>query len=176
MEKKYKHTLTLITPPPSSAENPVLQLGLFDQTAPENKSRAMDYVNELDATVVDKSTAQIIGIITTKEMEDHESIVMVTALAPVIGSYVFKTYSNVEEIIPTPNWKHYAIFSGELKRVSEQLQQSGIPFSFTGGPFLKPFFENQEKELLKTEARLRQQAKVDTDKKEKSAHRRKKII
>lgn len=164
--------LTLKSPPPSSAENPVLQLGLFDQAAPENKSRAMDYINPLDATVVDKSSAQIIGIITTKEKEDHESMVMVTALAPVVGSYVFKTYSNIEEISPTPNWKHYAVFSRELKDLAGRLLDSKVPFSFNGGPFLRPFFENQEKKLLETAARLQQQSKVSPGNKEKS-HRRK---
>lgn len=132
--------LTLLPMPENKAEKINVQLGLFDSTPAENLNRAMAYVNELDATVVQKQTARIISMVKTTAHPEHESIVLVTAKAPAFKQYVYKLYSNVEEITFPANWQSAAAISNELRGISQQLQQYGYAYTYEGDKVLQAAF------------------------------------
>ncbi len=76
--------------PEKKQNNSNVQLGLFDTTPAESINRAMDYINDLDATVVQRQTARIIGMVKTENNPDHESFVLVAAKATEFKQYVYK--------------------------------------------------------------------------------------
>src|SRR5450759_410242 len=90
--------LTYLPMPENKADNGSLQLGLFDTAPADNINRAMAYINDLDATVVQKQSARIINIVKTADRSDHEAIVLLAAKSSGFKQYVYKLYSNVEEV------------------------------------------------------------------------------
>jgi len=123
-----KKRLTFLPVPKSKADNITVQLGLFDTTPAGNIHRAMAYINPLDAAIVQKNTARIVNLIKTKEQPEHESIVLITAKAISFKQYVYKLYSNIEEIELGANWKNAAVLSNELHQLSQKLQQYNHTF------------------------------------------------
>ncbi len=118
--------------PENKAEKVNVQLGLFDSIPADNTKRAIAYVNELDATVVQRQTARIISMVKTSEKPDHESIVLVTAKAPAFKQYVYKLYSNVGEITFPANWQSASAISLELNSLSKELQKFGHHYTYDG--------------------------------------------
>ena len=132
--------LTLLPMPENKAEKVNVQLGLFDSTPAENINRAMAYINELDATVVQKQTARIISMVRTTEKPEHETIVLVTAKAAAFKQYVYKMYSNAEEITFSANWKNGGALVHELQGLSRELQQYGHHYIYQGDKLLEAAF------------------------------------
>ena len=132
--------LTLLPMPENKAEKVNVQLGLFDSIPAENINRAMAYVNELDATVVQKQTARIISMVRTTAKPEHETIVLVTAKAIAFKQYVYKMYSNAEEIIFSANWKNGGALIHELEGLSKQLQQYDHNYTYEGDKVLEAAF------------------------------------
>jgi N12 class adenine-specific DNA methylase len=132
--------LTFLPMPKDKSEKVNVQLGLFDTTPPENINRALAYVNELDATVVQKGTARIISMIKTTARPEHESIVLVTAKASAFKQYVYKLYSNVEEITFPANWQSASAINHELRGLSLKLQDYGHSYIYEGDKELKAAF------------------------------------
>lgn len=125
-------SLTFLPMPEKSEAAANVQLGLFDVLPAETINRAMAYVNELDATVVNKNTARIISMVKTAEKPDHESIVLVTAKAINFKDYVYKLYSNVEEIQFGANWKNAGALMHELEGLSNKLQEFAHEYRYEG--------------------------------------------
>ncbi len=132
--------LTFLPAPENKSEKVNVQLGLFDSTPAESINRAIAYLNELDATVVQKETARIISMVKTAAKPEHESIVLVTAKAPAFKQYVYKLYSNVEEINFSANWKNAATIGNELQGLSHQLSQYSYNYTYEGDKSLEAAF------------------------------------
>ncbi|MDQ6761263.1 MAG: hypothetical protein M3015_01395 [Bacteroidota bacterium] len=132
--------LTFLPMPENKAEKVNVQLGLFDSIPPENINRAMAYINELDETVVQKQTARIISMVRTTEKPEHESIVLVTAKAPAFKQYVYKLYSNVEEVSFPVNWQSAAAINHEIRSLSNKLPQFGHAYTYEGDRLLQAAF------------------------------------
>lgn len=132
--------LTLLPMPENKAEKVNVQLGLFDSTPAENINRAMAYVNPLDETVVQKQTARIISMVRTTDKPEHETIVLVTAKATAFKQYVYKMYSNAEEITFSANWKNGGALVHELQGLSNQLQQYDHHYTYEGDKMLEAAF------------------------------------
>lgn len=142
--------LTFLPMPEDKKEKVNVQLGLFDSTPAESINRAMAYVNELDATVVQKQTARIISVVKTTAQPEHESIVLVTAKSPAFKQYVYKLYSNVEEITFPANWQSAAAINNELRGLALKLQDYGHSYTYEGDKGLEAAFglERNQPELF----------------------------
>lgn len=132
--------MTFLPMPENKSETVNVQLGLFDSTPAENINRAMAYINDLDVTVIDKQSARIISTVKTTAKPEHESIVLITAKAPSVKQYLYKLYSNVEELNFTINWSNAAAMGHQLKGLSYQLQQYGYDYIYEGDKSLQAAF------------------------------------
>ena len=132
--------LTFLPLPENKSEKVNVQLGLFDSTPAESINRAIAYLNEPDATVVQKETARIISMVKTTAKPEHESIVLLTAKAPAFKQYVYKLCSNVEEINFSANWKNAAGIGNELQGLSHQLSQYNYNYIYEGDKSLEAAF------------------------------------
>ncbi|MEJ7682992.1 MAG: hypothetical protein WKG06_35080 [Segetibacter sp.] len=141
---------TFLPMPEDKAEKVNVQLGLFDSTPADSINRAMAYVNELDATVVQKQTARIISMVKTTAQPEHESIVLVTAKAPAFKQYVYKLYSNVDEITFPANWQSASAINHELRGLASKLQDFGHSYTYEGDKGLEAAFglERNQPELF----------------------------
>lgn len=142
--------LTFLPMPENKAEKVNVQLGLFDSTPAESINRATAYVNELDATVVQKQTARILSMVKTTAKPEHESIVLVTAKAPAFKQYVYKLYSNVEEFTFPASWQSAAAINHELRGLALKLQDYGHSYTYEGDKALEAAFglERNQPELF----------------------------
>jgi N12 class adenine-specific DNA methylase len=132
--------LNFLPVPESRISNISVQLGLFDTAPAENINRAIAYLNQLDTSVVEKETARIVSTVKTTTKPEHESIVLLTAKAFASKQYVYKFYSNVEEISFTANWKNAGGINNELKELSGQLKQFGHDYTYEGDKLLEDAF------------------------------------
>lgn len=131
--------LTFLSMPESKVESTSVQLGLFDMT-PDSTNRALAYINDRDSTVVKKQTARIIGITKTTEHPEHESIVLLTAKQDKSNRYVYKLYSNVEEINFSANWLTSSLLRNALDNFSSQLKKYNHTYVFEGDKSLETTF------------------------------------
>ncbi|MGI8949944.1 MAG: helicase-related protein [Chitinophagaceae bacterium] len=144
--------LTFLPMPESKADNSSMQLGLFDIEPAENISRAMAYVNDLDSKVVQKQTARIVNGIKAADKADHEVFVLVTAKSHSSKQYVYKLYSNTEEIEFPANWMNASAVNVELNILSNKLKEYKHDFFNEGDAAFHLKLNNKEKTLkeLKT--------------------------
>jgi len=120
--------LTYLPMPETKPDNSSVQLGLFDIAPAVNINRAMAYINHLDDTAVQKQSARVLNIIRTKDKPEHEAIVLLTAKSIAFKQYVYKLYSNVEEIQFGANWMSASALHNELKALPERLNEYGHHF------------------------------------------------
>jgi N12 class adenine-specific DNA methylase len=111
----------IFLPMPENKElRPAVQLGLFDLSPSIDTNRAMAYINELDATVVNKQSARIINIIRAADKPDHEAMVLIAAKSAGFKQYVYKLYSNAIEIQVPVNWMNASAVHHELNSLSNK--------------------------------------------------------
>ena len=143
-----KEKLTYLPMPESRAETVSVQLGLFDSAPVESINRAMNYINPLDETVVQKSTARIIGTIRTTDNPTHENVVLVTAKQHKSSRFLYKLYSNVKEVNHlSANWMNAGLLAHELTGISNYLQRFDHAFRFEGDRTLESFFRFEQREI-----------------------------
>ncbi|MGI8952448.1 MAG: Eco57I restriction-modification methylase domain-containing protein [Chitinophagaceae bacterium] len=144
--------LTFLPIPQSKADNSSVQLGLFDIEPAENISRAMAYVNDLDSKVVQKQTARIVNSIKAADKPDHEAFVLITAKSHSSKQYVYKFYSNIEEIDFPADWMNASAIMAELNNLSKKLLEYKHDFFNEGDTAFHLKLNNKEKksEELKT--------------------------
>ncbi|WP_423147801.1 helicase-related protein [Rubrolithibacter danxiaensis] len=133
--------LTFLKVPESKEELVPVQLGLFDTAPAEPINRAMAYLSDLDTALVQKQTARIIGIAKTTDHPEHESIVLLTARQDKSNRYLYKLYSNVEEISFPANWMNAPLLSQKLKNLSNQLKQYNHAYIYEGDKSLEGAFD-----------------------------------
>ena len=139
--------LTYLPMPENKADNSSVQLGLFDIAPAANINRAMAYINDLDATVVQKQSARIVNIIKTADKPDHEAIVMITAKSLGFKQYVYKLYSNLEEVQLPVNWMSASAIHHELNGLSNKLQEYHHQFYNEGESTFHIAFNNKDGQL-----------------------------
>ncbi|TRX30643.1 DNA methylase [Flavobacterium sp. ZT3R18] len=138
---------TYLPMPESKASGMAVQLGLFDTVPAENINRAMDYINPLDETVVDKKTARILSTIRTTDNPSHENVMLITAKQIKTNRYLYKLYSNVKEIDGfSSNWMNGGLLPHELLALSNTLQQYDHGYIYEGDTTLESAF-NLERQL-----------------------------
>ena len=138
---------TYLPMPESKASGISVQLGLFDTVSAENINRAMDYINPLDETVVDKKTARMLSTIRTTDNPSHENVVLITAKQNKSNRYLYKLYSNVKEIDGfSANWMNGGLLPHELLALSNTLQQYDHGYIYEGDRTLESAF-NLERQL-----------------------------
>jgi N12 class adenine-specific DNA methylase len=139
-EKNSAKLFTFLPVPENKVAKISVQLGLFDQEPAENNNRAQAYLSDLDAAVVESSTARLISTIRTTTQPDHESLVMVTAKAKTGGRYLYKLFSNVNEIKFSNKWLNGNSLNFELKALSAKLKYYGHDYRYEGDKSLEPAF------------------------------------
>jgi len=147
-QEAAKEKLTYLPMPESKAANASVQLGLFDTTPAEQINRAMDYINPLDETVIQKSTARIIGTVRTTDNPSHENVVLVTAKQHKSNRFLYKLYSNVKEINHlSANWMNAGLLAHELTGISNYLKQFDHAFRFEGDRTLEGYWQFNQQRL-----------------------------
>lgn len=139
--------LTYLTMPENKADNSSVQLGLFDTAPAANINRASAYINRLDATVIDRKTARIANIIRTSDKPDHEAFVLVTAKAIAFKQYVYKLYSNADEIQFPANWMNASAIHLELNGLANKLQEYNHQCHNEGEDVFHVAIKNKDGEL-----------------------------
>lgn len=116
------------------------QLGLFD-TPTINNDRAQGYLSDLDKAFVDPTTGRQISTIRTTAKPDHDSIVLITARAKQSGRYLYKLFSNIQELSFSNKWVSGNTLTYELKALSAKLKHFGHDFRYEGDRSLEPVFD-----------------------------------
>jgi N12 class adenine-specific DNA methylase len=143
-EKPKGKQLTYTAMPESKADNSSVQLGLFDTAPASAINRASAYINDLDATVVQRQTARVVNMLRTKDKPEHESIAIITAKSFAFKQYAYKLYSNVEEIQFPANWMSATALQYELKHLPEKLKEYGHTFYNEGDSLFHVSFNNDQ--------------------------------
>ncbi len=123
IDKTKGRQLTYTAMPDNKPDNSSVQLGLFDSGSVTSINRANAYINPLDSTVVDKKTARILNIIRPVDKPEHELIVLMTAKSTAFKQYVYKLYSNAEELQFSANWMNAGLLQHELKGLTNTLKK-----------------------------------------------------
>jgi len=118
--------------PENNPDNSSVQLGLFDISPAANINRASAYINRLDATVIDRKSARIANLIKTTDKPEHEAFVLITAKSLAFKQYVYKLYSNVDEIQFPANWMNAPAIHNELNGLPNRLQEYNHQFHNEG--------------------------------------------
>ena len=115
------------------------QLGLFDgPTIDQDHGQA--YLSDIEKTYVDPATARQISTIRTTARPDHDSIVLVTARAKQSGRYLYRLYSNVQEVSFTNKWLGGNAIIDELKLLSAKLKNFAHDYRYEGDRSLETAF------------------------------------
>lgn len=145
-----ERTLTYLPLPEAATDTPTMQLGLFDVAPAQSLNRAAAYINDLDRTVIDRKSARILNIVRTADKAEHEPIVMLAAKSFAHKHYVYKLYSNVEEIQFPANWLNASAFYNEVAKLPERLQNFNHRFYNEGETSFHVNLNRQtETELIK---------------------------
>ncbi|QEM04954.1 DNA methylase [Mucilaginibacter rubeus] len=116
------------------------QLGLFD--APTlNNDQAQGYLSDVDRAFVDPATGRQISTIRTTARPDHDSVVLVTARAKQSGKYLYKLFSNVQELSFSNKWVSGNTLTYELKALSAKLKNFGHDYRYEGDRSIEAAFE-----------------------------------
>ena len=139
--------LSFLPMPENNPDNSSVQLGLFDTAPAANINRASAYINRLDATVIDRKTAKIANIIKTSDKPEHEAFVLITAKSASFKQYVYKLYSNTQEIQFPANWMNASAIHLELNGLSNKLQEYKHQFFNEGESVFHVAFNNKNEAL-----------------------------
>ena len=123
VEKPKGKQLTYTNMPDNKPDSSSVQLDLFDTGFSNIINRAAAYINSLDVTVVDKKSARILNTIRTKDKPEHELIVLMTAKSTAFKQYVYKLYSNAEELQFPANWMNAGLLQHELAGITNTLKK-----------------------------------------------------
>jgi len=148
---KQEESQNLLTylPMPQSKTDDGVQLGLFDVSAAQNINRASSYINSLDSMVVDKRSARVVNFIRTKDNSEHEAIILVAAKSIQFKQYVYKFYSNLEQVQLPANWVNAAGLRYETEALVNKLEGYSHDFYNDGeSSFQIPFRNSDQLEEL----------------------------
>lgn len=129
-----------LLPMPEDKQGDVFQIGLFDNEGTQNTNRGSAYITGLDASIVRRATARMVGTVKIAEHSSHEVLALVAAQRLTGSRYVYKLYSNVAEINPLPQWMDSASVTQALKDVSILLAEYNHRYLYEGDKSLQASF------------------------------------
>ncbi len=132
--------LTFLPVPENKNDNSQVQLGLFDTAPAENSNRASAYLDEKDFQFINKHSARLFSTIRPTSQPTHETIVLLAAQTNNGNRYVYKLYSNVEEIRFSQNWMNADTLQAALQALSEELREYNYQFRYEGDSSLEASF------------------------------------
>lgn len=142
---KERRKLTYLPMPERKAGTSATQLGLFDIAPAESVNRANAYISEQDEAVIQKNTARVIGTIRTTDKPEHESVVLLAAKQHKTNRFLYKLYSNIQEVNHlSANWMDARLLGDELTGVSNYLKQFDHSFKYEGDRTLEGFFRFEQ--------------------------------
>lgn len=124
--------LTFLEPPAVQVPASATQIGLFDLHPDGDGNRALDYITEKDELLVQKKSATVLGIIKTAEQSVHESIMIVAARQLKKNYYVYRIYSNLEQISSSSQWMNRDALKSNLDDISAELRNYSHQYIFEG--------------------------------------------
>ncbi|PWK72925.1 type III restriction/modification enzyme restriction subunit [Mucilaginibacter oryzae] len=140
-EETEKPQLTYLPMPEARAVAVSVQLGLFDSQPAETVNRAMDHLTDMDRAAVIMETVRSIGVVKTRDNDQQECVLLVTAKLQQGRQYAYKLFSTVQEIQVPLAWLNGNQFSREVAALREKLGQYGHEFFFEGDQSLKGLFQ-----------------------------------
>lgn len=149
-----KPKLTFLPVPESKPDASGMQLGLFGTGSEQAFGRAQAHLTPSDTQVVLPHTARIINQIKTTERPEHESIVLLTAKTVTSKLYVYKLYSNVEEVQFPATWTTAKGMDSLLEKLPETLAPYGHSFFNEGEAAFHAMVGGVEKQLAELDNAL----------------------
>ncbi len=141
--------LTYLPMPETKGDNHSFQLGLFDASPALSSNRATAYINNLDATIVQRQTARLLNLVRTKDKPEHETFAIITAKSNAIKQFVYKLYSNTAEIQFPAGWMNASTLQHELAKLPDRLKDFNHSFYNEGeGLFYVSLQKETENEVL----------------------------
>lgn len=140
VQKEKGQQLTFLPPPETKQVVSTAQLGLFDVAPAESINRGASYITESDEKQVQRASARIIATIRTEDHPDHESLVLVTAKANKGNRYLYKLFSNVQEVQLSAKWLDGSALKAHLDDLSKKLQQYDHHYLYQGDKSLEGSF------------------------------------
>lgn len=116
------------------------QLGLFEMADDEASRKAKGYLSDLDKAAIDPQTARVISTVRTTARPDHDSIVLLTARSAAAGRYLYRLYSNVQELSFSNRWLNGMSLTHELSALSSKLKYYRHDYRYQGDASLEPAF------------------------------------
>jgi hypothetical protein len=125
--EKATRKLHFLPPREIKTEGPSMQLDLFAIKTSKDAPASV-YLSSIDETVIQKSTARIFSSVRTSDEPDRDAFVAIAAKAHINKGYVYKLYSNVEEIDSHIHWMSARALQGELESLAQQLKNFDYQF------------------------------------------------
>lgn len=116
------------------------QLGLFDVPS-VNNDLAQAYLSDVDRAFIDPASGRQISTIRTTARLEHDSVVLITARAKQSERYLYKLYSNVQELGFSNKWVNGIALGHELKALSAKLKYFSHDYRYEGDRSFEPAFE-----------------------------------
>ena len=139
-EREKGEQLVLLPPPETKQVVSTAQLELFDIAPAESINRGASYIKEADEKQVQRSSARIIATIRTEDHPEHESLVLITAKANKSNRYLYRLYSNVQQIQLSSKWMEGSNLKTHLEDLSKKLQQYDHRYLYQGDKSLEGIF------------------------------------
>lgn len=147
-QEKGSRKLTFLPVPESVSEPVHLQLGIFDVAPVESINKSLAYLSAEDEKIIRKESVRLVSSVRTSLRPEHDSLVVLTARRIKPANFVYKIFSNVEEIKASAKWVNAMELSHELKDLSLVLPDFSYDFIYSGDPDLKDMFGLVKKENI----------------------------
>jgi len=131
---------SFLTIPEVKQQTTVAQLGLFDTAPAESINKATAYITDTDEKTVQKQTGRLVSSITTSARPEHEIIVLITAKSKTNNQYLYKLYSNVDELQFGAKWMQASLLNATLQELSTTLKQYDYQYRYNGDLSLQAMF------------------------------------
>jgi len=129
---------TFLPMPANRQETGQVQLGLFDIAPAQVNNRALAYLSQKDEQTINKDTSRIVATVRTTTNPSHESIVLIAAQSG--NKYLYKLYSNVEELRFPSNWMTGNLLNDALDELSGTLKAYVYHYLYEGDKTLESKF------------------------------------
>ena len=133
--------LTYLPMPENQIIESSVQLGLFDIAPAQSLNRARAYLTLEDEKVVRKESARLVSTVRTTDNPAHETLVLIAAKYIKGGNqYLYKLYSNVQELNLTKKWTRGRDLRSELGQITGKLRNFDHAYTYEGDLLLQDAF------------------------------------
>lgn len=147
-KEREKTKITFLNAPVYKVNSNTAQLGLFEIPNETNTNRAMDYLDDLDQSLINAQTAKLVSTLSPKENQLREGIVLITAKSKINSHFHYKLYSNIVEINPSKKWLKHSELNNELAHINKQINSTDLEFIQSTSPFFEnPFYLTEHQNI-----------------------------